>query len=174
MQPGHEPLKVSFGRCHVAPDESAVGLQGGLPDAPIRGPVKAARKAPLSANRIQQLRVGRPRRCLRLPFESPVPTESSAAVNIEPPFAGVGRKSAASLALNYLGQGALLISDATALGNPFFRLFPSSWLIPAVVLAALASVIASQATISGAYSLTKQAIQLGLLPRMQIFSHLGE
>ncbi|CAN7711902.1 potassium transporter Kup [Acidovorax sp. LjRoot66] len=78
-----------------------------------------------------------------------------------------------ALALNYMGQGALLMSDATALGNPFFRLFPSSWLIPAVVLATLASVIASQATISGAYSLTKQAIQLGLLPRMQIL-HTSE
>jgi KUP system potassium uptake protein len=74
-----------------------------------------------------------------------------------------------SLALNYMGQGALLMGDPSALENPFFNLFPSSWLIPAVVLATLASVIASQATISGAYSLTKQAIQLGLLPRMRIF-----
>ncbi|KQV81180.1 potassium transporter Kup [Rhizobacter sp. Root1221] len=73
-----------------------------------------------------------------------------------------------ALALNYMGQGALLMSDATALENPFFRLFPPAWLIPAVVLATLASVIASQATISGAYSLTKQAIQLGLLPRMRV------
>ena len=73
-----------------------------------------------------------------------------------------------SLALNYMGQGALLIGDATALENPFFRLFPPSWLIPAVVLATLASVIASQAVISGAYSMTKQAMQLGLLPRLQV------
>src|SRR5664279_169865 len=73
-----------------------------------------------------------------------------------------------SLALNYMGQGALLLSDASALENPFFRLFPTSWVIPAVVLATLASVIASQAVISGAYSLTKQAIQLGLLPRMRV------
>ncbi|EJE50308.1 K+ transporter [Acidovorax sp. CF316] len=78
-----------------------------------------------------------------------------------------------ALALNYMGQGALLMSDPSSLGNPFFNLFPTSWLIPAVVLATLASVIASQATISGAYSLTKQAIQLGLLPRMRIF-HTSE
>lgn len=79
-----------------------------------------------------------------------------------------------SLALNYMGQGALLMGDPSALENPFFNLFPSSWLIPAVVLATLASVIASQATISGAYSLTKQAIQLGLLPRMRIFHTSAE
>ncbi|UCV00530.1 potassium transporter Kup [Acidovorax radicis] len=78
-----------------------------------------------------------------------------------------------SLSLNYMGQGALLMSDANALENPFFRLFPPYWLIPAVVLATLASVIASQATISGAYSLTKQAVQLGLLPRMRIL-HTSE
>jgi KUP system potassium uptake protein len=73
-----------------------------------------------------------------------------------------------ALALNYMGQGALLLRDASALANPFFRLFPAAWLIPAVVLATLASVIASQAVISGAYSMTKQAVQLGLLPRMQV------
>ena len=73
-----------------------------------------------------------------------------------------------ALALNYMGQGALLISDPGALENPFFRMFPAAWLIPAVVLATLASVIASQAVISGAYSLTKQAMQLGLLPRMRV------
>lgn len=78
-----------------------------------------------------------------------------------------------SLALNYMGQGALLLRDPSALENPFFRLFPTSFLIPAVVLATLASVIASQAVISGAYSMTKQAIQLGLLPRMQI-QHTSE
>ena len=79
-----------------------------------------------------------------------------------------------ALALNYMGQGALLMSDPSALENPFFRLFPTAWLIPAVVLATLASVIASQATISGAYSLTKQAIQLGLLPRMRILQTSDE
>ena len=73
-----------------------------------------------------------------------------------------------ALALNYMGQGALLIRDPAALENPFYRLFPSAWLIPAVVLATLATVIASQAVISGAYSMTKQAVQLGLLPRMSV------
>ena len=73
-----------------------------------------------------------------------------------------------ALALNYMGQGALLLADAGALENPFFRLFPPALLIPAVALATFASVIASQAVISGAYSLTKQAMQLGLLPRMQV------
>ena len=72
------------------------------------------------------------------------------------------------LALNYMGQGALLMRDPKALENPFFRMFPSAWLIPAVVLATLATVIASQAVITGAYSMTKQAVQLGLLPRMQV------
>ncbi|GAA0755109.1 potassium transporter Kup [Ideonella azotifigens] len=75
-----------------------------------------------------------------------------------------------SLALNYMGQGALLMSDPGALESPFYRLFPSSLLIPAVLLATAASVIASQAVISGAYSMTKQAIQLGLLPRMHILN----
>ena len=73
-----------------------------------------------------------------------------------------------TLALNYAGQGALLLRDPGALDNPFFRLFPSSWLIPCVLLATFASVIASQAVISGAFSLTKEAIQLGLLPRMRV------
>jgi len=73
-----------------------------------------------------------------------------------------------SLALNYAGQGAMLLRDPAALDNPFFRLFPASWLLPAVLLATLASVIASQAVISGAFSLTKEAIQLGLLPRMRV------
>ncbi|OWQ83400.1 potassium transporter Kup [Roseateles aquatilis] len=72
------------------------------------------------------------------------------------------------LALNYAGQGALLIRDPSALDNPFFRLFPPALLLPVVVLATLASVIASQAVISGAFSLTKEAIQLGLLPRMRV------
>lgn len=73
-----------------------------------------------------------------------------------------------ALALNYMGQGALLIRDPSALENPFYRLFPQAWLIPAVILATCATVIASQAVISGAYSMTKQAVQLGLLPRMQV------
>ena len=73
-----------------------------------------------------------------------------------------------ALALNYMGQGALLMRDPSAIDNPFFRLFPSEVLLPAVVLATLATIIASQAVISGAFSLTKQAIQLGLLPRMRV------
>ena len=73
-----------------------------------------------------------------------------------------------ALALNYLGQGALLISDPKAAENPFFLMFPSMLLLPAVLLATVATVIASQAVISGAYSMTKQAIQLGFLPRMHI------
>ncbi len=72
------------------------------------------------------------------------------------------------LALNYLGQGALLMGDPSAIDNPFYRLFPDSWIIPALVLATLAAIIASQAVISGAYSLTKQAMQLGFLPRMRV------
>jgi KUP system potassium uptake protein len=73
-----------------------------------------------------------------------------------------------ALALHYMGQGALLMRDPGALENPFYRMFPSSWLIPAVVLSTVATVIASQAVISGAYSMSKQAVQLGLLPRMQV------
>ncbi|QRQ89188.1 potassium transporter Kup [Cupriavidus oxalaticus] len=73
-----------------------------------------------------------------------------------------------ALMLNYLGQGALLIVNAKAIENPFYLLFPSWALYPMVALATAATVIASQATISGAYSLTKQAIQLGYLPRMNV------
>lgn len=72
------------------------------------------------------------------------------------------------LALNYLGQGALLMGDPAAIQNPFYRMFPDAWVLPALVLATLAAIIASQAVISGAYSMTKQAIQLGFLPRMTI------
>ena len=73
-----------------------------------------------------------------------------------------------SLALHYMGQGALLISDPSAIENPFFRMFPEEGLIAAVALATVAAIIASQAVISGAYSMTKQAILLGFLPRMDI------
>ena len=73
-----------------------------------------------------------------------------------------------ALALNYMGQGALLMADPAAIDNPFFRLFPSQWTLPAVLLATLAAIIASQAVISGAFSMTKQAIQLGFLPRMTV------
>jgi KUP system potassium uptake protein len=73
-----------------------------------------------------------------------------------------------SLALNYLGQGALLIGHPEALENPFFRLYPEWALLPMVGLATVATIIASQAVITGAYSMTQQAIQLGLLPRLNI------
>jgi KUP system potassium uptake protein len=73
-----------------------------------------------------------------------------------------------ALALNYLGQGALLMSDPSAIDNPFYRLFPQSMIWPALALATLAAIIASQAVISGAYSMTRQAIQLGFLPRMSV------
>jgi len=73
-----------------------------------------------------------------------------------------------ALALNYMGQGALLIRDPSAIANPFFRMFPPVWVAPMVVLAALAAVIASQAVISGAFSMTRQAVQLGFLPRMEV------
>jgi KUP system potassium uptake protein len=83
-----------------------------------------------------------------------------------------------SLALNYLGQGALVIADPRAVENPFFLMFPDWALIPMVALATVATVIASQAVITGAYSLTQQAIQLGLLPRFEIRhtseSHYGQ
>ncbi|MBA3695947.1 MAG: potassium transporter Kup [Methylotenera sp.] len=72
------------------------------------------------------------------------------------------------LALNYLGQGALLLANPAAVSNPFYLSFPPQLLVPALILATLATIIASQAVISGAYSITQQAIQLGFLPRMQI------
>ena len=73
-----------------------------------------------------------------------------------------------ALTLNYLGQGALLFAHPEAIANPFFLLYPEWARIPMVVLATAATVIASQAVITGAYSLTSQAIQLGLLPRFEI------
>ena len=73
-----------------------------------------------------------------------------------------------ALALNYFGQGALLLVHPDALENPFFRMFPQWALVAMVVLATVATVIASQAVISGAFSMTKQAIQLGFLPRMRV------
>lgn len=72
------------------------------------------------------------------------------------------------LILNYLGQGALLLGDPKTLENPFFLLVPHWALLPLVIMATLATIIASQAVITGTYSLTRQAIQLGLLPRMEI------
>jgi KUP system potassium uptake protein len=73
-----------------------------------------------------------------------------------------------ALVINYLGQGALVLADPKAIENPFFLLYPHWALLPMVVLATAATVIASQAVITGAYSLTQQAIQLGLLPRLEI------
>ncbi len=73
-----------------------------------------------------------------------------------------------ALVLNYFGQGALLLADPGAIKNPFYLLAPSWGLIPLVVLATCATVIASQAVISGAFSLTRAAIQMGYCPRLQI------
>jgi KUP system potassium uptake protein len=73
-----------------------------------------------------------------------------------------------ALAINYLGQGALVLGNPKAIENPFFLLYPDWALLPMVALATAATVIASQAVITGAYSITQQAIQLGLLPRLEI------
>ncbi len=73
-----------------------------------------------------------------------------------------------ALTINYLGQGALLLANPAAIENPFFLLYPQWALIPMVGLATAATVIASQAVITGAYSITHQAVQLGLLPRLEI------
>lgn len=73
-----------------------------------------------------------------------------------------------ALWLNYLGQGALILSDPTAIDNPFYKLAPEGFILPLVVMATVATIIASQAVITGAFSLTRQAIQLGLLPRLEI------
>jgi len=73
-----------------------------------------------------------------------------------------------ALWLNYLGQGALILSDPTAIDNPFFKLAPPGMVLPLVVMATVATIIASQAVITGAFSLTRQAIQLGLLPRLEV------
>lgn len=72
------------------------------------------------------------------------------------------------LLLNYLGQGALLLHQPAAVNNPFFLSTPHWFLLPLIILATLATIIASQAVIAGAFSLTRQAIQLGFLPRMNI------
>jgi KUP system potassium uptake protein len=78
-----------------------------------------------------------------------------------------------SLSLNYLGQGALVLATPAAIDNPFFLLAPHWALFPLVILSTIATVIASQAVITGAFSLVRQAIQLGLLPRMLIL-HTSE
>ena len=73
-----------------------------------------------------------------------------------------------ALILNYFGQGALMLLEPAKADNPFFNMVPGWFLIPMVILATVATVIASQATISGTFSITKQAIQLGYLPRMRV------
>ncbi len=73
-----------------------------------------------------------------------------------------------ALLINYFGQGALLLADPSAIENPFYRLAPEWALYPLVILATIATVIASQAVISGAFSITQQAIQLGYTPRLEV------
>jgi KUP system potassium uptake protein len=73
-----------------------------------------------------------------------------------------------ALTINYMGQGALVLARPDAIANPFFLLYPEWALLPMVGLAMAATVIASQAVITGAYSMTRQAIRLGLLPRLEI------
>jgi KUP system potassium uptake protein len=73
-----------------------------------------------------------------------------------------------ALVLNYLGQGALVLTDPAAISDSFYRLYPSWALVPMLLLATTATVIASQAVITGTFSLTRQAVQLGLLPRFNI------
>jgi KUP system potassium uptake protein len=72
------------------------------------------------------------------------------------------------LLLNYMGQGAMVLANPEAVKNPFFLMVPESMTLPLVILATLATIIASQAVISGAYSLTSQAIALGFVPRMRV------
>ena len=73
-----------------------------------------------------------------------------------------------ALVFNYFGQGALLLSEPAAIDNPFYRLVPASLLLPMIVLSCIATIIASQAVITGAFSMTREAIQLGYSPRMKI------
>lgn len=73
-----------------------------------------------------------------------------------------------ALALNYFGQGAMILHDPATIDNPFFKLAPSWATLPLVLLATLATVIASQAVISGAYSVSRQAVRLGLFPRLSV------
>ncbi|GKT31385.1 Potassium transporter like protein, partial [Aduncisulcus paluster] len=78
-----------------------------------------------------------------------------------------------SLLLNYLGQGAILIESPESIINPFFSLFPKFLTLPMVALATFAAIIASQAIISGAFSLTAQAVHLGFIPRLCALGKLG-
>jgi len=78
-----------------------------------------------------------------------------------------------ALTLNYFGQGALILSDASNIKNPFYLMAPEWFTIPLVILATFATIIASQACITGAFSVSKQALQLGFIPRMRI-NHTSE
>ena len=73
-----------------------------------------------------------------------------------------------ALLLNYFGQGALILRDPAAAANPFYQLAPRWFLYPLIGIATVAAIVASQALISGAFSLTQQAVQLGYLPRVTI------
>jgi KUP system potassium uptake protein len=77
------------------------------------------------------------------------------------------------LSLNYLGQGAMVLKDPSTIDNPFFKMAGDNWQIPLIMLATVATIIASQAVITGAFSLTRQAVNLGLFPRMKIM-HTSE
>ncbi len=79
-----------------------------------------------------------------------------------------------ALLVNYFGQGALLLERPAASANPFYAMVPSAWLLPMVLLATLATVVASQALISGAFSVTRQGVQLGYLPRVTIIHTSGK
>ncbi|WP_032113670.1 potassium transporter Kup [Candidatus Paracaedibacter symbiosus] len=79
-----------------------------------------------------------------------------------------------SLALNYMGQAALILTNNEAIQNPFYFLVPTVWVFPLMILSTIATIIASQAVISGLFSISWQAIQLGYLPRMQVIHTSGE
>ena len=82
-----------------------------------------------------------------------------------------------ALTLNYMGQGTLILKDPSAVDNPFFRLFAGWMQVPMVAVATIAAIIASQAVISGAFSVTRQAVQLGFLPRLTVLHtshHIGQ
>jgi KUP system potassium uptake protein len=79
-----------------------------------------------------------------------------------------------ALLINYFGQGALLLARPEAAINPFYAMVPEGWLYPMVIIATLATVVASQALISGAFSLTRQAVQLGYLPRVTVVHTSGK
>jgi KUP system potassium uptake protein len=79
-----------------------------------------------------------------------------------------------SLVLNYAGQGAIVLAGAPTEGNIFYRLCPNQWLVPMVLLSTVATIIASQSIITGAFSMTRQAIQLGWMPRLKVVQTSGE